>query len=113
MAEIWYVGITETEFNEKEQKIHEISFRACIELLDLRSRYLTCKLDGFPKLQTGDPLVDGSNFIYVLIKVTQKEIDSEQEGSFKEGFYKLPKTVIETGNILRKANEKERKRRED
>ncbi len=113
MAEIWYIEITETEFNEKEQKIHEISFRACIELLDLRSRYLTCKLDEFPKLQTGDPIVDGSGYIYVIIKLTQEEIDSEQEGSYKEGFYKLPKTVVETENILREANENERKRRED
>lgn len=113
MAEIWYVGITETEFNEKEQKIHEIPLRACIELLDLRPRYLTCSLDEFPELQTGDPLVDGSGYIYVLIKLTQEEIDSEKEGSFREGFYKLPKTVVETGNILREANEKERKRREN
>ncbi len=113
MAEIWYVGITETEFNEKEQKIHVIPLRACIELLDLRPRYLTCNLDEFPKLQTGDPLVDGSGYIYVLIKLTQEEIDSEKEGSFREGFYKLPKTVVETGNILREANEKERKRREN
>ena len=112
MAEIWYVGITETEFNEKEQKIHEIPFRACIELLDLRSRYLICKLDEFPTLQTGDPLIDGSGYIFVLIRITQEEIDSEQEGSFKEGFYKLPKTVVETGNILRGAHERERKRKE-
>jgi len=113
MAEIWYVGITETEFNENEQKIHEIPFRACIELLDLRSKYFICKLDEFPKLQTGDPLVDGSGYIFVLIKITQEEIDSEQEGSFKEGYHKLPKTVVETGNILRVANERERKRKED
>jgi len=113
MAEIWYIGITETEFNKKEQKIHEISLRACIELLDLRPRYLSCKIDEFPQLATGDPLVDNSGYIFVLVKLTQEEIDSEQEGSYKEGFYKLPKTVVETGNILRVANEKERKRRED
>ncbi len=112
MAEIWYIGIKETEYNEKEQKIHEIPLRACIELLDLRPRYLTCKLDEFPKLTTGNPLVDESGYIFVMIKLTQEEIDSEQEGSFKEGFYKLPLSVVETGNILREANEKERKRKE-
>ena len=52
MAEIWYVGIKDTEFDEKEQKIHEIPLRACIELLDLRPKYLTCNLDEFPKLTT-------------------------------------------------------------
>ena len=113
MAEIWYIGITETEFNEKEQKIHEIPLRVCIELLDLRPRYLTCKLDEFPELKTGDPIVDNSGYIYVLIKLTQEEINSEQEGSYKEGFYKLPKTVVETGNILRVANKEERGRREN
>ena len=113
MAEIWYVGITETEFNEKEQKIHEVPLRACIELLDLRPRYFSSTLEEFPKLQTGDPLVDGSGYIYVLVRLTQEEIDSEQEGSFKEGFYKMPKTVVETGNILRAANERERKRKEE
>ena len=113
MAEIWYVGIKDTEFNEKEQKIHEIPLRACIELLDLRPKYLTCKLDEFPKLTTGNPLVDDSGYIYVMIKVTQEEIDSEKEGSYREGFYKLPITVVEAGNILREANEKAKKRQED
>ena len=112
MAEIWYIGITETEFDEKEQKIHEIPLRACIELLDLRPKYFVSDLDEFPKLQTGDPLIDGSGYIYVLVKLTQDEIDSEKEGSFKEGFYKLPITVVETGNILRESNERARKRKE-
>ena len=112
MAEIWYIGIKETEYNEKEQKIHEIPLRVCIELLDLRPRYFLCGIDEFPKLLTGDPLVDESGYIFVLIKLTQDEIDSEKEGSFKEGIYKLPMTVVETGNILREASEKERKRKQ-
>ena len=113
MAEIWYIGITETEFNEEEQKIHEISLRTCIELLDLKSRYLTCNLDEFPILKTGNPLEDGSGYIYVIIKLTQEEIDAENEGSYKEGCYKLPNTLVEIENILREAGKEDRKRMEN
>ena len=112
MAEIWYVGLTETEFNEEEQKKYDIPLRLCIELLDMRPKYLTCKLDEFPELKTGNPLVDNSGYIYVIIKLRQEEINAEGEGSYKEGYYKLPITLVEVENILKEADEKERERRE-
>ncbi|MGI9534152.1 MAG: hypothetical protein ACR2NW_04305 [Thermodesulfobacteriota bacterium] len=113
MAEFWYVGILEEEFNEKDQKMYDIPLRACIELLDMRPKQKICELDEFPELKTGNPLVDQSGYIYVLIKVTQEEIDSVHEGSYKEGIYKLPKTIVETENILKAADQKERERRKD
>ena len=112
MAEFWYVGILEEEFKE-EQKMYEIPIKACIELLDLRPKQWTCELDEFPELKTGDPLVDKSGYIYVLIKITQQEIDDNHEGSYREGIYKLQKTIVETENILKEADEKERKRRKE
>lgn len=113
MAEIWYVALAETEFKEDEQKMYEIPLRACIELLDMRPKYLTCKLEEFPELKTGDPLVDNSGYIYVLVKLTQDEIDAEGEGSYREGFYKLPMTLVEVENILKEADKKERERRKN
>ena len=109
MAEFWYVGILEEEFKE-EQKIFELPLKACIDLLDLRPKQWVCSLEEFPELKTGNPLVDDSGYIYVLIKLTQQEIDENHEGSYQEGIYKLQKTIVETENILKEADEKAKKR---
>ena len=111
MAEFWYVGVLEKQFNEQTQKMYNVPLRACIEILGLRPNHRVCELNEFPELKTGNPLFDREDYISVIIKLKQEEIDSVHEGSYKEGIYKLPKTIIETEKLIKEAEQKELERK--
>lgn len=110
MAEIWYVGIDEENI-EGKTPVYEIPLKKCLQLFDLRPGAWASPIDQLPKLKTGNPLIDNSGYIYVLIKITQDEIDSSNEGSYKEGWYKSPHTIVKTENILKEPDEDTRRRR--
>lgn len=80
MAEIWYKGIFEEDFKEVEHKQFGLPKKNCISLIDLRPKHWVCELNEFPKLKTGNSLVDESGYIYVFIRITKEEIDSDREG---------------------------------
>lgn len=108
MAEIWYVGIKE-ESLEGKSPVYEIPLKKCIELFDLRPAAWASPIDKLPKLKTGNQLIDESGYIYVLIKVTQEEIDSSSEGSYKEGWYKSPYTIVKTEKILKEPDDEKQR----
>lgn len=100
MAEVWYIPVDENTI-EGKSAVYDIPLKKCLDLFDLRPASWTCDLKEFPRLKTGDPLFDNSGYVYVLIKITQEEIDSAGEGSYREGWYKSPHTIVKTEQILR------------
>ena len=101
MAEIWYLGI-ETESLEDVEAVHERAFHECVELLELTPEKRECGPEAVPELKTGNPLVDESGYIYVLMRVTEDEINTHSEGDWEPGWYKSSVTIVGFENKLRK-----------
>jgi len=100
MAEIWYIGIKD-EGIEGKSPVYEIPLKKLLKIFDLRPGARVCGLDEFPELKTGNPIIDESGYVYVFIKITGEEIKESGEGSYNEGWYKSPHTIVMTEKILK------------
>ena len=101
MAEIWYLPI-DTESLEGLEAQYERDFRDGIELLELTPAKWQCEPEGFPKLKTGDPLVDDSGYVHVMMRVTGEEVDKYEDKRWKPGWYKSSLTIVGFEKNLRK-----------
>ncbi|MCI0481007.1 MAG: hypothetical protein L0213_05410, partial [Candidatus Dadabacteria bacterium] len=61
-----------------------------------------CGLDEFPELKTGNPLVDESGYIYVMMRVSGDEVDKYEDKRWKPGWYKSSLTIVGFEKNLRK-----------
>ena len=104
MAEIWYIGIKEEDI-EGKSPVYEIPLKKLLKIFDLRPNSRVCSLEEFPQLKTGNPIIDESGYVYVLIRITEEEIEESGEGSYREGWYKSPHTIVMTEKILKKPDE--------
>ena len=101
MAEVWYLDIDTVSLEGKEP-IHKRTFKECIELLELHPECWRWGLEETLQLKTGDPLIDGSGYVYVLIRVTEDEIGTQlAEEGWKPGWYRSPLSVIKAEKNLR------------
>lgn len=101
MAEVWYLSI-DTESLEDTQPRHERAFHECIEILELTPEKRECGPDEVPDLKTGNPLVDESGYVYVVVRVTEEELDDSGEGVWEPGWYKSSLTIVGYERELRK-----------
>lgn len=100
MAEVWYLTITDNSLEGKEP-VYKIEFEKCIQLLELKSSSWKSELDVIPQLKTGDPLVDESARVFVVVKLLQEEIETIPDKSWKSGWYISPLTIINVENKIR------------
>ena len=101
MAEIWYIPI-DTESIEGLEVQYERNLRDAIDLLELTPAKWQCEPEGFPKLKTGDPLVDDSGYVHVMMRVTGEEVDKYEDKRWKPGWYKSSLTIVWFEKNLRK-----------
>lgn len=101
MAEIWYIGI-EMETLDDLEAVHERAFHECVELLELTPDTKECGPGDVPELRTGNPLVDESGYVYVLMRVTEDEISKLDDDNWEPGWYKSSVTIVGFENKLRK-----------
>jgi hypothetical protein len=93
MAEIWYLN-TGTDTLEGKTPNYLISFKECVEIFELTDNCWRCKSGQIPELKTGNPIIDESGYVYVLVKVMSKELKSSRVKGWKAGWYVSPLTVI-------------------
>ena len=93
MAEIWYLDPNTVTLEGIKPK-YILSFKECIELLELEEHCWKSRSRQLPKLKSGDPLIDESGYIYVLVKVMSKELKSAGISGWKAGWYISPITLI-------------------
>lgn len=105
MADIFYFSVEDKEAAD-DKRMFQIPLKDCVHLFDMRPWQRECAGDEFPSLKTGNPLVDSSGYIHVLMRISSKEIEESGEGSFDEGWYKMNMTVIEVQSIVGKAAQK-------
>lgn len=101
MAEIWYLEI-DTETLEDKEAVHERALHECIELLELTPEKRESGPETVPELKTGNPLVDESGYVYVLMRVTEDEINDLNDDNWEPGWYKSSVTIVGFENKLRK-----------
>lgn len=101
MAEVWYLGI-DTETLDDVEAAHERALHDCIELLELTPDKRECGPEAVPELKTGNPLIDESGYVYVLMRVTEDEIESLDDDNWEPGWYKSSVTIVGFENKLRK-----------
>jgi hypothetical protein len=101
MAEIWYLPI-ESESVEGLEPQYERPLRDGIELLELTPGKWQCGPDEFPVLKTGNPLVDDSGYVYVMMRVTDGELEKFDDKRWKPGWYKSSLTIVGFEKNLRK-----------
>jgi hypothetical protein len=93
MAEIWYLN-TGTDTLEGKTPNYLISFKECVEIFELTDNCWRSKSGQIPELKTGNPIIDESGYVYVLVKVMSKELKSSSVKGWKAGCYVSPLTVI-------------------
>ncbi len=93
MAEIWYISIDAETFEDSSPQ-HEIGFYDCVELLEITPDNWLAELDAMPELKTGDPLVDESGYVCVLMRAPESEIEGLDTEDWKPGWYKSRLTVV-------------------
>lgn len=94
IAEVWYLEI-ETEHLDGKDPRYEFDFNECITLLELSQGRWRSDPDKFPRLKTGNPVVDDSGYVRVYVRVTHDEIQNlGQANEWKAGWYFSPLTVI-------------------
>lgn len=101
MSEIWYLGV-ETESLEGLEPQYERPLRDSIELLELTPERWQCGPDETPKLKTGDPLVDESGYVYVMMRAAGSETETYEDKRWKPGWYKSSLTIVGVEKNLRK-----------
>ena len=102
MADIFYFSVEDKEASE-DKLMFQIPLKDCVHLFDLRPWQRECGLDDFPKLLTGDPLIDASGYVHVIMRISAEEIEETGEGSYEPGWYKMNITVIEIQSIIAEA----------
>ena len=105
MADIFYFSVEDTEVS-KDKRMFQIPFKDCLKLFDIRPWQRDCGPDEFPTLKTGDPLVDASGYIHVLLRLSADEVEQSGEGSYEPGWYKMNMTVIEVQATVAEATKK-------
>ncbi len=110
MADIFYFSVEDKEVSE-DKLMFQIPLKDCLHLFDIRPWQRECGLDEFPNLITGDPLVDSSGYIHVLMRIPEKEIEENNEGSYEPGWYKMNMTVIEIQSVIAEARKNREKNR--
>lgn len=93
MAEIWYLN-TGTDSVEGNAPNYEVAFKECVEIFELTEDCWKCKSGQIPDLKTGNPIIDESGYVYVVVKVLSKELKSSSLKGWKAGWYMSPLTVI-------------------
>ncbi len=101
MAEVWYLSI-DTESLEDVQAQREHPFHQCIELLEITPDRRECEPDVVPDLKTGNPLVDQSGYVYVMMRVTEDDLKSTGGSGWEPGWYKSSLTIVGYEKKLRK-----------
>ncbi|HET7289243.1 MAG TPA: hypothetical protein VFJ67_02300 [Thermodesulfobacteriota bacterium] len=101
MAEIWYLPV-DSESVEGREAQYERPFRDTIEILELTPEKWQCGPGEFPELKTGDPFVDESGFVYVLMRVGEDEVAKYDDKRWKPGWYKSSLTIVGSEKNLRK-----------
>ncbi len=102
MADIFYFSVEDKEASD-DKRVFEIPLKDCVNLFDLRPRQRVCGLDRFPNLLTGDPLVDSSGYIQVVMRISDEETEKSGESGYESGWYKMNMTVIEIQSIISRA----------
>lgn len=105
MAEVWYLDIEDIErevYKEKEPQ-YKPDFKKCIEILELSPKRWKCGPDEIPQLRTGNPAIDTSGYLYVLVRANAGEIEKLEAGEneWKAGWYVSPLTMITVERKLR------------
>jgi hypothetical protein len=93
MAEVWYLN-TGSDTLEGKTPNYQISFRECVEIFELTGDCWRSKSGQIPELKTGNPIIDESGYVYVLIKAMSKELKSSSLKGWRAGWYISPLTVI-------------------
>ena len=93
MAEIWYLN-TGADTLEGKTPNYLISFKECVEVFELTENCWRCRSGKIPELTTGNPIIDESGYVYVLVKVMSKELTNLGMKGWKAGWYISPLTVI-------------------
>jgi hypothetical protein len=93
MAEVWYLN-TGTDTLEGKTPNYRILFSDCVEIFELTGDCWKCKSRQIPGLTTGNPVIDESGYVYVLVRVMSKELKSSSLKGWKAGWYTSPLTVI-------------------
>ena len=93
MAEIWYLN-TGTDTVEGKTPNYQVLFKECVEIFELTEECWRCMGGQIPELTTGNPIIDESGYVYVLVKVMSKELKSSSLKGWKAGWYMSPLTVI-------------------
>ncbi|HSC34388.1 MAG TPA: hypothetical protein VLG45_03860 [Thermodesulfobacteriota bacterium] len=101
MAEIWYLPI-DSESTEGSEAQYERPLHVAIELLEITPAKWQCGTDDFPVLKTGDPLVDDSGYVYVMMRVGDDETAKYDDKRWKPGWYKSSLTIVGFEKNLRK-----------
>lgn len=101
MAEIWYLGIDTGSLAGVDAR-DERNLIECVELLELTPDKWVHEPQGVPDLKTGDPLIDESGYVYVLMRVTEEEINEFGDDRWKPGWYKSSLTIVGFEKKLRK-----------
>jgi hypothetical protein len=101
MAEVWYLEMDTVTLDGKEAR-YILEFKECIRLLELSPERWKCEPEKIPNLRTGNPLIDESGYVGVVIRVTQDEIDALEDKRWKPGWYLSPLTLIGAEKKLKK-----------
>jgi hypothetical protein len=101
MAEIWYLPIDTVSVEGMEAQ-YSRDFRDGIEILELTPEKWQCGPDEFPQLKVGNPLVDDSGFVYVMMRVSSEEVNKYEDKRWKPGWYKSSLTIVGVERNLRK-----------
>ncbi|QMU56568.1 MAG: hypothetical protein GKS04_05475 [Candidatus Mycalebacterium zealandia] len=110
MADIFYFSVEDKEASENK-RMFQIPLKDCVHFFDLRPWQRECGLEEFPNLLTGDPLVDASGYVFVLMRISAEEIEENKEGSYEPGWYKMNMTVIEVQSVIAEAQKRGEKKR--
>lgn len=101
MAEIWYLGIG-TETLEGLEPRHTASFAECVELLGVTPEKWESAPDEVPSLKTGNPLVDESGYIYVMLRAGEDDVSGHEDKGWKPGWYRSALTIVGFEKNVRK-----------
>ena len=93
MAEIWYLN-TGTDTVAGKTPNYQVAFKECVEIFELTEECWRCKSGQIPELRTGNPIIDESGYVYVLVKVMSRELKRSSLKGWKAGWYMSPLTVI-------------------